>query len=141
MCLSRNLKENLFSVVRTRLKTNIRAEISKPVIAAINGPAVGVGMTYPMLCDIRIAAQDAKMGFVFTRRGMIPELASHLLVQRVAGLSNAADLLLSGRIFLGSEAEELGIVSKALPKQDVLDYAMKKAGDRKSLQLHRLHHQ
>ena len=66
--------------------TNVHPyEINKPVIAAINGPAVGVGMTYPMLCDIRIAAEDAKMGFVFTRRGMIPELASHLLVQRVAG--------------------------------------------------------
>jgi enoyl-CoA hydratase/carnithine racemase len=113
-----------------RSATNIHPyEINKPVIAAINGAAVGVGMTYPMLCDIRIAAKDAKMGFVFTRRGMIPELASHLLVQRVAGLSNAADLLLSGRIFLGQEAEELGIVSKALAKEDVLDCAMDKAKD------------
>jgi enoyl-CoA hydratase/carnithine racemase len=50
-------------------------EIDKPVIAAINGPAVGVGMTYPMLCDIRLASETAKMGFVFTRRGMMPELA------------------------------------------------------------------
>lgn len=102
-------------------------EIAKPVIAAINGAAVGVGMTYPMLCDIRIAAEDAKMGFVFTRRGMIPELASHLLVQRVAGFSNAADLLLSGRIFLGVEAEKLGIVSQALPADQVLDAALEKA--------------
>ncbi|HIG41976.1 MAG: enoyl-CoA hydratase-related protein [bacterium] len=110
--------------------TNVHPyEINKPVIAAINGAAVGVGMTYPMLCDIRIAAEDAKMGFVFTRRGMIPELASHLLVQRVAGFSNAADLLLSGRIFLGTEAEELGIVSKALPRDEVLNYAMDKAAD------------
>lgn len=110
--------------------TNVHPyEINKPVIAAINGAAVGVGMTYPMLCDIRIAAEDAKMGFVFTRRGMIPELASHLLVQRVAGFSNAADLLLSGRIFLGREAEELGIVSKALPRDEVLNYALDKAAD------------
>ena len=72
-------------------------DIDKPVIAAINGAAVGVGMTYPMLCDIRYAAADAKMGFVFVRRGMIPELAAHLLVQRAAGFSNAADLLMSGR--------------------------------------------
>ncbi len=104
-------------------------ELDKPVIAAINGAAVGVGMTYPMLCDIRIAAEDAKMGFVFTRRGMIPELASHLLVQRVVGLSNAADLLLSGRIFLGSEAAELGLVSQAVPKDDVLSTAVEKARD------------
>ena len=104
-------------------------QIDKPVIAAINGAAVGVGMTYPMLCDIRIVAEDAKMGFVFTRRGMIPELASHLLVQRVAGLSNAADLLMSGRIFLGKEAAELGIASLAVPKEQVLEVALAKAGD------------
>lgn len=104
-------------------------QIGKPVIAAINGHAVGVGMTYPMLCDIRIAAEDAKMGFVFTRRGMIPELASHLVVQRVAGFSNAADLLMSGRIFMGKEAAELGIASKALPSGQVLDHAMKIAKD------------
>ena len=104
-------------------------QIDKPVIAAINGAAVGVGMTYPMLCDIRIAAEDAKMGFVFTRRGMIPELAAHLLVQRVAGFSNAADLLLSGRIFLGEEAARLGIVSEAVPKEKVVETAMAKAAE------------
>ena len=70
-------------------------------------------MTYPMLCDIRLACEGAKMGFVFTRRGMMPELAAHLfIVQRVAGLSNAADILLSGRIFTAEEALEMGIVSK-----------------------------
>jgi len=86
-------------------------EIDKPVIAAINGAAVGVGMTYPMLCDIRLAADTAKMGFVFTRRGMMPELAAHLIVQRVVGFSNAADLLLSGRIFTAQEAARIGLVS------------------------------
>jgi len=104
-------------------------QIGKPVIAAINGHAVGVGMTYPMLCDIRIAAEDAKMGFVFTRRGMIPELASHLVVQRVAGFSTAADLLMSGRIFMGEEAAQLGIASKALPAGEVLDHALEIARD------------
>ncbi len=103
--------------------------IDKPVIAAINGAAVGVGLTYPLLCDIRIAAADAKLGFVFTRRGMIPELASHLLLQRVTGFSNAADLLMSGRIFLGAEAAELGLVSKSLPKEEVLDAALELAAD------------
>lgn len=71
-------------------------------------------MTYPMLCDIRIATEDAKLDFVFTRRGMIPELTAHLRVQRVAGFSNAADLLLSGRIFLGREAVSLGIAKRRL---------------------------
>jgi enoyl-CoA hydratase/carnithine racemase len=104
-------------------------EIDKPVIAAINGPAVGVGMTYPMLCDIRLASENAKMGFVFTRRGMIPELAAHLIVQRVAGFSNAADLLMSGRIISGTEAAELGLVSKALPHEELLPAARRMAED------------
>ena len=104
-------------------------EIDKPVIAAINGPAVGVGMTYPMLCDIRLASATAKMGFVFTRRGMMPELAAHLIVQRVAGFSNAADVLLSGRIFTGAEAAEMGLVSQALPKEELLPTAQKMARD------------
>jgi enoyl-CoA hydratase/carnithine racemase len=104
-------------------------EIDKPVIAAINGPAVGVGMTYPMLCDIRLAVDTAKMGFVFTRRGMMPELAAHLIVQRVAGFSNAADLLLSGRIFTGAEAAQMGLVSAALPKEELLPAARSIAED------------
>ena len=104
-------------------------EIDKPVIAAINGAAVGIGMTYPMLCDIRLACEGAKMGFVFTRRGMMPELAAHLIVQRVAGLSNAADILLSGRIFTAEEALEMGIVSKVFPKDQLLDAAHEMAKD------------
>jgi enoyl-CoA hydratase/carnithine racemase len=104
-------------------------EIDKPVIAAINGPAVGVGMTYPMLCDIRLASENAKLGFVFTRRGMMPELAAHLIVQRVAGFSNAADLLMSGRIITGAEAAELGLVSKALPKEELMPVARRMAQD------------
>lgn len=103
--------------------------VNKPVIAAMNGSAVGVGMTYPLLCDIRLVAEDAKLGFVFTRRGMLPELASHLLLQRVTNFSQAADLLLSGRIFSGAEAADLGVVSKALPKEKVLPAAMEIASD------------
>jgi enoyl-CoA hydratase/carnithine racemase len=104
-------------------------EIDKPVIAAINGAAVGVGMTYPMLCDIRLASENAKMGFVFTRRGMMPELAAHLLVQRVAGFSNAADVLMSGRVFTADEALDMGIVSKVFAKEDLVDCALKMAND------------
>jgi enoyl-CoA hydratase/carnithine racemase len=114
-------------------RRNVRSvfpnEIDKPVIAAINGAAVGVGMTYPMLCDIRLASATAKMGFVFTRRGMMPELAAHLIVQRVAGFSNAADVLLSGRIFTGAEAAEMGLVSRALPQEELLPAAQEMARD------------
>jgi enoyl-CoA hydratase/carnithine racemase len=100
-----------------------------PVIAAINGPAVGVGLTYPMQCDVRYVADDAKLAFAFVRRGAIPELAAHAIVPRVAGFSVAAELLLSGRTFLGAEAAELGIASKALPKDDVLPAALELARD------------
>ena len=101
--------------------------IDKPVIAAINGHAVGVGMTYPMLCDMRIVAEDAKLQFAFTRRGVVPELASHVIVARVAGFSNAADLLLSGRMIRGKEAAELGLASQALPADQVLPAALERA--------------
>ena len=111
---------------RTALYPN---QIDKPVIAAINGAAVGVGMTYPMLCDVRLAAADVKMGFVFTRRGMMPELAAHVIVQRVAGFSNAADLLMSGRIFKSEEALELGLVSRVLPADELLPAAQAMAAE------------
>jgi enoyl-CoA hydratase/carnithine racemase len=104
-------------------------QIDKPVIAAINGHAIGVGITYPMMCDIRFVAEDAKIQFAFVRRGILPELASHTIVARVAGLSNAADLLLSGRMILGREAAELGLASAALPADEVLSMALERAHD------------
>ena len=99
-------------------------QVRKPVIAAINGHAVGVGITYPMMCDIRYVAEDAKLAFAFVRRGAIPELASHAIVPRVAGFSVAAELLLSGRTFLGSEAATLGLATRALPAAEVLPAAL-----------------
>lgn len=104
-------------------------DIDKPVVAAVNGHAIGVGITYPMTCDMRIIAEDAKVQFAFVRRGVIPELASHMTVARVAGLSNAADVLLSGRKFTGREAAEIGIASKALPAAEVLPAAQAWARD------------
>src|SRR5215218_10016918 len=104
-------------------------QVRKPVIAAINGHAVGVGLTYPMTCDVSYAAEDAKLAFAFVRRGAIPELASHAIVPRVAGFSVAAELLLSGRTFLGTEAAELGLASKALPAEQVLPAALELARD------------
>lgn len=103
--------------------------IDKPVIAAINGHAVGVGITYSMMCDIRLVAEDAKIQFAFVRRGVIPELASNAIVARVAGLSHAADLLLSGRLILGREAAAMGLASQALPAQQVLPAALERARD------------
>ncbi|MBM3683577.1 MAG: hypothetical protein FJW83_03400 [Actinobacteria bacterium] len=102
-------------------------ELRKPVIAAINGAAIGVGITYPLLADLRIVAEDAKIAFAFVRRGMMPELGSHTLLARVVGLQNAADLLLSGRTISGTEAVALGLAVDAVPAADVLTVAMGRA--------------
>ena len=95
-------------------------QIHKPVLAAINGHAIGVGVTYAMSCDIRLVAEEAKLQFAFVRRGIIPELASHVIVPRVVGLSKAADVMLTGRIISGREFADLGLASQALPAAEVL---------------------
>jgi len=104
-------------------------QVRKPVIAAINGHAIGVGITYAMQCDIRFVAQDAKIAFAFVRRGVIPELASHAMLPRIVGFSRAADLLLSGRTVLGTEAADLGLASRSLPATEVLAHALDYAHD------------
>jgi len=102
-------------------------QVRKPVVCAINGHAIGVGITLPLTCDIRYVAEDAKLQFAFVRRGVLPELASHTLLPRVIGFSRAADLLLTGRQFSGREAAELGLASRALPAGEVLAAAREKA--------------
>jgi enoyl-CoA hydratase/carnithine racemase len=104
-------------------------ELSTPILAAINGPAVGLGLTYPLQWDIRFAAEDAKLGFVFTRRGLIPEANSLWLLSRTIGGSRALELLLTGRTFTGAEAAEMGLVSRALPADRVLDATLEAAAD------------
>ncbi|HKA05278.1 MAG TPA: enoyl-CoA hydratase-related protein [Acidimicrobiales bacterium] len=104
-------------------------QLSTPIIAAINGAAVGVGITYPLQWDIRIANRDAKLGFVFTRRGLIPEGNSLWLLPRVVGTTAAMELLLTARIFTGAEAEEMGLVTKAVAADEVLPTAMALARD------------
>jgi enoyl-CoA hydratase/carnithine racemase len=104
-------------------------QVRKPVIAAINGHAVGIGLTYAMQCDIRYVALDAKLAFAFVRRGVIPELGAHAIVPRVAGFSTAAELLLSGSTFLGADAVGLRIATKALPAEEVLPAALALAKD------------
>jgi enoyl-CoA hydratase/carnithine racemase len=109
--------------------TRLPYELRKPVVAAINGAAVGVGITYPLLADVRIVAEDAKISFAFVRRGMIPELASHAILPRVMGLSGAADLLLSGRMITGKEAAAMGLASIAVPASEVVSAAKARAGE------------
>lgn len=104
-------------------------QTSKPVIAAINGHAVGVGITYPMLADIRVASETAKIQYAMVRRGILPELGSHVILPRVLGFSKAAELLLTGRMLSGAEAADMGLVSRAVPQEQVVPVAMDIARD------------
>jgi enoyl-CoA hydratase/carnithine racemase len=99
-------------------------QMRTPIIAAMNGSAVGIGLTFPLQWDIRIVNESAKYGFVFTRRGLIPEQNSLWLLPRLVGLSVALELLLTGRLFSGAEAKALGIATRAVPADDVLPTAL-----------------
>ena len=94
--------------------------MKKPIIAAINGPAVGVGITLPMQWDIRVAAESARIGFVFVRRGVIPEALSLWTVPRQIGVARANELLMTGKIINAREALEFGIVSHVWPDAEFM---------------------
>jgi enoyl-CoA hydratase/carnithine racemase len=95
----------------------------KPVIAAINGPAVGVGATMTLPADVRIAAESARFGFVFTRRGLAPEAASSWFLPRVVGISQAMEWVATGRVFGAAEALAGRLVSRVLPDAELLPAA------------------
>ena len=102
-------------------------EMKKPVIAAINGPAVGVGATMTLPMDIRLASEEAKMGFVFTRRAIAPDGCCTWFLPRIVGIGQAADWLISGRVFPAQEALQAGLVSQVLPADRLMPTAMEKA--------------
>jgi enoyl-CoA hydratase/carnithine racemase len=95
----------------------------KPVIAAINGPAVGVGATMTLPMDVRMAAEDAKLGFVFARRGIIPEACSSWFLPRVVGISQAMEWVSTGRVFSAREGLEAGLIRSLHPKDELLGAA------------------
>src|SRR5712692_5798310 len=95
--------------------------IPKPVIAAVNGPAVGLGLVIAMFCDLRFASADAKFGSAFARRGLIAEYGLAWLLPKVIGHANALDVLLSARIFNAQEALRMGLVNQVWPAETFLD--------------------
>ncbi|MFJ7619086.1 crotonase/enoyl-CoA hydratase family protein [Rhodococcus erythropolis] len=95
----------------------------KPIIAAINGPAVGVGITMTLAADFRLAADDARMGFVFNRRGLVPESCSSWLLPKLVPLQRALDWIYSGRIFTAAEAFSAGLVYRLHSREDLLGEA------------------
>src|SRR3954463_76202 len=95
----------------------------KPVIAAINGPAVGVGITMTLPMDIRLAATGAKIGFVFTRRGIVPQACSSWFLPRLVGIGQAMEWVATGRVFDAAEAERGGLVRSVHAADELLDAA------------------
>jgi enoyl-CoA hydratase/carnithine racemase len=95
----------------------------KPVIAAINGPAVGVGATMTLPMDIRLASEEARMGFVFARRGIVPEACSSWFLPRVVGISRAMEWVATGRVFSAQEGLEAGLLRSLHPPGELLDAA------------------
>jgi enoyl-CoA hydratase/carnithine racemase len=104
-------------------------DVRKPVIAAINGHAVGIGLTLAMQCDIRLVAIEAKLAFAHVRRGVLPDAHSHWTVPRTIGFARTAELFLTGRTFTGEEAAAMGLASRALPAAEVLPAALAMARD------------
>jgi enoyl-CoA hydratase/carnithine racemase len=101
--------------------------IPKPVIAAINGACAGLGFVHALMCDMRIAAAGAKFTTAFARRGLVGEHGLSWLLPRLIGPARALDLLLSARVFLGTEAAELGLVNRAVEDARVLDETLQYA--------------
>jgi enoyl-CoA hydratase/carnithine racemase len=103
--------------------------VRKPVIAAISGHAVGIGLTLAMQCDIRLVAREAKLAFAHVRRGVLPDAHSHWTVPRAIGFARTAELFLTGRHVGGEEAGAIGLASRVLPADEVLPAARALARD------------
>lgn len=103
--------------------------LSKPVIAAVNGHAIGLGLTLALQCDMRFFAADARYGVVQVRRGVVGDANSHWILPRMVGIANAAEILLTGATFDGHRAVQLGLGSRVLDAADVLPAALDVAHD------------
>jgi enoyl-CoA hydratase/carnithine racemase len=98
-------------------------DLKKPIIAAVNGPAVGVGSTMTLPMDVRIASDQARFGFVFARRGIVPEAASSYFLPRVVGISQAMEWVATGRVFSAQEALAGRLVSRVVPHAELIPSA------------------
>jgi enoyl-CoA hydratase/carnithine racemase len=103
--------------------------LRKPVIAAINGHAVGIGLTMTLPMDFRLASEDARIGFIFPMRGLTPEAASTWFLPRIVGISKAADLLLTGRFINIREAVTCGLLNEVVPRDNVVSRAREIASE------------
>lgn len=115
------LRDRMMAFYRTWLSVR---DLEVPTIAAVNGAAVGAGLAVALACDLRYAAEDARLGMPFTTLGMHPGMASTWLVPEVAGMAVAREMLLTGRIVTGAEAATMGLVNRAFPGQGLRDAAL-----------------
>lgn len=102
-------------------------EIEKPVIAAVTGPAVGIGTTMLLHCDLIYAAENARFSMPFARLGLCPEFASSMLLPQAIGYTKAVEKLFFGEFFSAQEAHEMGLVTRVLPSEDLMSYAYAQA--------------
>ncbi len=103
--------------------------VKKAIIGAINGPAVGMGFANALYCDIRIASERARMGLIFTRRGLAIEFGSSWMLPRIVGVANAADLAITGRLIDAQEALRMGLVSRVVAHDELIPAARALAAD------------
>jgi enoyl-CoA hydratase/carnithine racemase len=103
--------------------------VPKPIIAAINGPCAGIGLVQALMCDIRFAAEGAKLTTAFARRGLVAEHGISWILPRLVGPARALDLLLSARVVLAEEAAELGLVNRAIAPEELIDETIAYARD------------
>ncbi len=103
-------------------------ELPKPVIGAINGAAVGMGMDLALACDMRIAGESAKFGMLYIKRGLVPDEGGAWFLPRIVGTAKAYELIMTGDFVLGREAAEIGMANKCVPDAELMPAAMELAG-------------
>lgn len=119
-----DLRERMLAFYRTWLSV---LDLPVPTVAAVNGPAIGAGLAVALACDVRVAADDARLAAPFTSLGLHPGMATTWLLRRSAGDTVARDMLLTGRSLTGTEAAGCGLVSRAVPRAEALDVAVRSA--------------
>ena len=112
-----------------RRPQSLPLSISKPIIAAINGACAGIGLVQALMCDMRFAAEGAKLTTAFARRGLVAEHGISWILPRLVGPARALDLLLSGRVVFAEEAQALGLVNRVLAPDRLLEAALDYAGE------------
>jgi len=116
------------SIVEGRMQDEI-TRITKPVIAAINGAAAGLGLVQALMCDMRFAADTAKFTVAFSKRGLIGEYGISWVLPRLVGQANALDLMMSSRVVMANEAQQMGMVNKVVPADQLMDVVLAYATD------------